>query len=212
MNGGHLYAEGPAEVIKDPSYWRRDLIRTADGLERRRHQLRWNEISFSRTEQSIMTAFYGIRKMLEAKKSSPNVLAASVPILEYRRRSDSDNEIVGPILQVYFDLEHPQKCDRDIFFICHQVIHSYIFSTAVGFSSGFEGIYFASDRLRNKHLFFITAQTLVNVFRKVGNDPDACFSPWVEERLSHHRVQTAFPQPEAYLSDQLRGHKGFRSH
>lgn len=198
-------------MIKDPSYWRRDLIRTAGGLALRRQQLRWNEISFSRTEQSIMIAFFGIRKMLEAQKSSPNVLALSVPILEYRRRLDSDNEIVGPILQIYFDLEHPQKCDRDIFFICHQVIHSYIFSVAVGFSSGFEGIYFASDRLRNEHLFFITAQTLVKVFLKVGNDPDACFSPWVEERLSDHRVQTAFPQPEAYLSDQLRGRKGSKA-
>jgi hypothetical protein len=183
-------------MIKDPSYWRRDLIKTANDLERRRHQLRWNEISFSRTEQSIMTAFYGIRKMLEAKKASPKVLTASVPILEYRRRPDSGNEVVAPILQVYFDLDHPKKCDRDLLFICHQVIHSYIFSTAVGFSSGFEGIYCASDRLRSKHLFFITAQTLINAFRRVGNDPDADFSPWVEERLPHHRIQTAFPQPE----------------
>ena len=187
-------------MIKDPSYRRRDLIETADGLERRRHQLRWNEISFSRTEQSIMTAFYGIRKMLETKKTSPNVLAASVSIVAYRRRPDSDNEVVAPILQVYFDLEHPKKCDLDLLFICHQVIHSYIFSIAVGFSSGFEGIYFASDRLRSKHLFFITAQTLGNVFRRVGNDPDADFSPWVEERLSHHRIQTALPQPERGLS------------
>jgi len=183
-------------MIKDPSYWRRDLIKTADALERRRHQLRWNEISFARTEQPIMTAFYGIRKMLEAKKASPKILAASVPILEYRRRPDLGNEVVAPILQVYFDLEHPKKCDRELLFICHQVIHSYIFSTAVGFSSGFEGIYFASDRLRNKHLFFITAQTLVNVFQRVGNDPEADFSPWVEERFPHHRIQTAFPQPE----------------
>ena len=187
-------------MIKDPSYWRRDLLKSADRLELRRYQLRWNEISFSRTEQSIMTAFYGIRKVLEAKKASPSVLAASVPTLEYGRRANLDNEVVGPILGVYFDLEPPKKCHRDLLFICHQVVHSYIFSTAVGYSSGFEGIYFSSDRLRSKHLFFIEAQVLVSVFRRVGDDPAAHFSPWVEERLPHHRVQTGFPQPETYTS------------
>ncbi len=185
-------------MIKDPRYWRRELIKTAEQLERRQHQRRWNEISFSRTEQSVMIAFYGIRKILEARKASPKVLAASVRIMEYPRRPNCGAEVIGPILQAYFDLDHPKKRDRDLFFICHQVVHSYIFSIAVGYSSGFEGIYFASDRLRNKCLFFIAAQTLIKVFRMVGIDPDAGFSPWVEERLPYHRVQTAFPQPEPH--------------
>lgn len=145
-------------------------------------------------------AFYGIRKILEARKASPKVLTASVRIMEYPRRSNSGAEVIGPILRAYFDLDHPKKRDRDLLFICHQVVHSYIFSTAVGYSSGFEGIYFASDRLRNKCLFFIAAETLIKAFRMVGTDPDAEFSPWVEERLPNHRVQTAFPRPEPRLT------------
>jgi hypothetical protein len=189
-------------MIKDPSYWRRDLIRTAEQLERRRHQMRWNEISFSRTEQSVMIAFYGIRKMLEARKASPKVLSALVRIMEYPRRPNSGGEVIGPILQAYFDLDHPKRRDREILFICHQVVHSYIFSTAVGYSSGFAGIYFASDRFRNKCLFFMTSETLIKLFRMIGKDPEAEFSPWVEERLPYHRAQTAFPQPA------LRNQKG----
>ncbi|MEW6529282.1 MAG: hypothetical protein AB1473_00475 [Thermodesulfobacteriota bacterium] len=182
-------------MIKDPSYWRRELIKTAEQLERRQHQMRWNEISFSRTEQSVMIAFYGIRKMLEARKASPRVCAASVRCLEYPRRPNSGAEVISPILQAYFDLNHPRKRDRDLLFVCHQVVHSYIFSIAVGYSSGFEGIYFASDRLRSKCLFFVGARTLIKVFRMVGIDSDTGFSPWVEERLPYHWVQTAFPQP-----------------
>jgi len=183
-------------MIKDPSYWRRDITRTAEQLERRQLQKRWNKISFSRTEQSVMIAFYGIRKILEARKASPKVLDATVRIMEYPSKLYPRGEVIGPVLQAYFDLDHPKKCDRNLLFICHQVVHSYIFSVAVGYSSGFEGIYFASDRFRNKCLFFISAQTLIEVFRMVGTDPDAEFSPWIEERLPCHRVQTAFPKPE----------------
>ena len=72
-------------------------------------------------------------------------------------------EVITPILQGYFDLDYPKKCDQSLLYICHQIVHSYIFSVAVGYSSGFEGVYFSSDRFRNKCLFFITAKNLIKI-------------------------------------------------
>ena len=46
----------------------------------------------------------------------------------------------------------------------------------------------------NKRLFFIGAEGLIAAIQIVADDTDAEFSPWIEERLPHHRVQTAFPQ------------------
>jgi len=182
-------------MIKDATRWRAELIGIAKFLEKKRHQTLWNESTFFRTEQKIMTAFYWTRKILESKKASQKVLTASISLLEFKRGLTGTREVVAPIIQINFDIDHPITVSRDLLFACHQIIHSYIFSVAIGYGSGFQGVYFASDRERNKRLFFMGAEGLIAAIQIVANDTDAEFSPWIEERLPHHRVQTAFPQP-----------------
>jgi hypothetical protein len=182
-------------MIKDSAKWRAELTGVAKFLEEKTYQLRWSDITFFQTERNIMTAFYWIRKMLESKKSSPKIMASSLKLLEFERGLIGSGKVVGPILQVNFDMEHPKAITRDLVFVCHQIVHSYIFSLAVGYQSGLQGVYFSSDREHRSRLFFISVEDLINAIKMVGLDTDVGFSPWIEERLQFHRVQTAFPQP-----------------
>jgi len=114
-------------MIKDSAKWRAELTGVAKFLEKKTYQLRWSDITFFQTERNIMTAFYWIRKMLESKKSSPKIMASSLKLLEFERGLIGSGEVVGPILQVNFDMEHPKAITRDLVFVCHQIVHSYIF-------------------------------------------------------------------------------------
>ena len=184
-------------MIKDAARWRSELIEVANFLQSKKEQIRWSDITFFRTEQHIMTAFYWIRKILESKKASQKILNGSLPLIQFKRGLISNTEITAPILQLNFDLENPETKNRSISFVCNQIVHSYIFSIAVGYNTGLQGIYFASDKERNNLLFFIPVDSLISIYRMIGTDPKAEFSPWIEERLTHHRVQTAFPQSPA---------------
>lgn len=180
-------------MIKDSSYCRNDILRIAKFLEKKCTQTHWTEKSFSKTEKMIMLSFFIIRKLLEARKTSGRISNLSVTLFEFNRGLRAKQDVVYPILQVDYDLNHPHKTQKDLLFICHQIIHSFVFSVAVSYSKGFDGIYFSSDFQKNKKLFFLPVENIIITFTEIAHDPEADFSPWVEERLDKHRIQTAFP-------------------
>ncbi len=180
-------------MIKDPIYWRRDLLRWMQELERRSAQRRWTEATFARTEQIIMLGFYSIRKLLEAGKASRQVDTRNVSLIEYQRGLHRSRPVCGPILQADYDLDLPHQLQASLRFVCNQVVHSYVFAVGAGYNSGFAGIYFASERERNERVFFLDARELITLFCDVARDRHSDDYRWVEERLTSHRVQTAFP-------------------
>ena len=143
-----------------------------------------------------MVSFYVIRKLLEGGRISTETAGLRVPVVEYERGLRKGRPVEHPLLRVDYDLDHPVAGSSDLLPICHQIVHSYVFSAAVGYDESWAGAYFASDFKHNSVLYFVNASTFVQTLRRVGRDPEAEFSPWVEERLDRHRVQTAFPQPK----------------
>jgi len=180
-------------MIKDPTYWRRDLLRSTQELERRSTQGHWTEATFARTEQIIMLGFYSVRKLLDAGKASHQIDTRNVPLIEYQRGLHRSQPVYGPILQAHYDLDFPHQLQAPLRFVSNQVVHSYVFAIAVGYKSGFAGIYFASERERNERMFFLEARELITLFCDVARDRHSDDHRWIEERLATHRVQTAFP-------------------
>jgi hypothetical protein len=71
--------------------------------------------------------------------------------------------------QIY-DLEAKNSLQRDLRFICNQIIHSYVFMPDIDENGVFKAILFCSDRERNANLFGIEADNLINTLRVVGKD------------------------------------------
>jgi hypothetical protein len=110
-------------VIKDPAYWRRDLLMRSRRLDRRRAQRQWTHVSFTRTEQDIMLGFISVRKMIEAGKMSHAVRGMQVRLLRFGRGLPV-NDNAAPLLMVYYDLEKPGRCSEGLAFVCNQIVHS----------------------------------------------------------------------------------------
>lgn len=180
-------------MIKDPSYWRRDILARSRHLDARRAQRRWTHIGFTRTEQDVMLGFLSIRKILEAGKLSRAVRDLRVELSHFARGAMPAPPQAASLLMVYYDLEAPTRCARALAFVCNQIVHSYVFGVAVRYDGGFDGVYFASDREWRAGVYFAAASEVVRVLRRVGEDPQAEFNPWAEVRLDRHRVQVAFP-------------------
>ena len=140
-----------------------------------------------------MLGFYSVRKLLEAGKVSPLIDTRNISLIEYQRGLHRSQPVYGPILQAHYNLDLPHQLQASLRFVCNQVVHSYVFAIAVGYKSGFAGIYFASERERNDRMFFLKARELITLFCDVARDRHSDGNRWVEERLSTHRVQTAFP-------------------
>jgi hypothetical protein len=70
----------------------------------------------------------------------------------------------------FYDLEAKQLSQRDLRFICNQIIHSYVFLPDIDDNGVFQAIVFCSDRERNINLFEIEVNDLINALRVIGKD------------------------------------------
>ena len=72
-----------------------------------------------------------------------------------------------------YNLKQINQETRTLKFICDQIVHSYIFMPAENEKSQLIGFFFTSDREKNKKIFYISIQDVINIFNYVGNDyPD----------------------------------------
>ncbi len=53
--------------------------------------------------------------------------------------------------------------------LCNQIIHSFVWHLSASEDEGlFDGIFVCSDRKRNRNLYFLPIDVLINLFRFVG--------------------------------------------
>ncbi|MFN0019641.1 MAG: hypothetical protein ACKVP0_15385 [Pirellulaceae bacterium] len=69
-----------------------------------------------------------------------------------------------------YHLDSPNAENRDVLFLCHQVVHSYVFMPLLDDRQRLVGILFASDRQRHVSLLQLTINQVIDLFRQVGKD------------------------------------------
>jgi len=73
-------------------------------------------------------------------------------------------------LDQLYDLASPRCETRDVLFVCHQFVHSFVFTAAFDENEGLQGIMLASDRQRHVSLLHIAIADVIALFETVGND------------------------------------------
>lgn len=114
-----------------------------------------------------MVGFYSIRKLLDTYKVKDTTKSELYPILWHPNRQNVDYLNWHHIDKLY-DLENSSYEQRNIRFICDLFIHSYVF--LIEGQPKFEGVYISTDKIRNKKIYFLSADLIVNIFRLVGRD------------------------------------------
>ena len=176
-------------MITESRYWKNDLLKQAQSLQRRASQKRWTETSFARVEQTAMLGFYAIRKLIEAKKLSDDVANQSLRLVAYPWSGKSVTRINRLDYRELYDLDRSRTVSRNLVFLCNQVVHSYLFVLSFDDVDKFSGILVASDRERHQALYFIGSQQIVELFEQVGNDYPNAMDLEFDERAQDYTAR-----------------------
>lgn len=166
-------------MIWDSCFWKDDLIKVAESLRKRKWQRRWSEVSCARVEQSVMIAFYSARKLIEAKKICDTLAERPVLLTKFQSKGKNVTRHNWHRLEELYQFDRPTKDRMNLRDLSNQFIHSYVFSLMHSEDGGLDSILFCSDRQRNRFLYKIEVDTLVEVFKAIGEDyPNLIESVW----------------------------------
>jgi|CXWL01.1.fsa_nt_gi hypothetical protein len=159
-------------MIWESHFWKEDLVRLARQLQKRRKQRRWPERSLAKLEKEVFIGFYGIRKLLEARKLSDRLSKKRIAAEAFRFTGARQITIYNwnSKFADAYDFENPAKINMSLEFICNQVVHSYVFKEVFDEGGALAGIFISSDRKRNENLYYISLPELIKVFLSVGSD------------------------------------------
>ena len=158
-------------MIYESVYWKKDLLKIARRLGKRKSLMQWNETDHGEFEKDIMIGFYVIRKLAEAKKLSVETLSAKIIGSKIPHNGRGVHYFSRSRFVDCYNFENCNKTKFEISFLWNQLIHSYIFDPYFCHSSGnLLGVYFTSDTQRNKYLFSLDIDTVIGLFKTVGKD------------------------------------------
>ena len=127
-------------MIWESHFWKDVLLKHAATLRKRTTQHRWPEVSQARLEQTLMLGFYSIRKLHEAAKMSSATMTDSVALTTYPWSGKNVTKLNWHKLDQLYDLASPRCETRDVLFVCHQFVHSFVFTAAFDENEGLQGI------------------------------------------------------------------------
>jgi len=176
-------------MISESAYWKSDLLRQSFQLRKRVVQKRWPGGSFARCEQTIMVGFYMIRKLIEAKQLTDVVTGTCVPMRLYPSKGKTVTRLNNHKIDELYDLDAPEKQDLGLKELCHQFIHSYVFTLVFDENGSLSMIWIASDHQRAKALFEIEVKTVIGIFEKVGNDDVGSMRATFDASIGDYRIK-----------------------
>lgn len=157
-------------MIYESCYWKDDLLKKAKSLRRRLTQRRWPEATFAQLEQTVMLGFYSIRKLIEATKIADSIATQEIAIVAYPATRKSVTRMTWHRYWELYDLEAPEAMSRDLMFLCHQFVHSYVFMPSFSEAREFEAVLVSSDRERHRYLYELPVHTMITLFEQIGRD------------------------------------------
>ena len=154
-------------MIWESAYWKVTLLSAAKWLCAVRLAERTRESTYVRIEKEIFFGFYSIRKLLDTLKVSNSTKATKYELTWCPNMKPVD-DLNWHQLDKCYDMSTEHTEIRDIRYLCNQFIHSYVFIVAGEFR--IDGIYVASDRVRNKKVYFVSLSHILHAFRLIGRD------------------------------------------
>ena len=157
-------------MIWESVFWKDDLLRRARELRRRKKQRRWPEASLACLEQLTMVGFYSVRKLIEAHKLSCTTVRREIPIHRYPPTGKPVTLLNWHKLEALYDLDRREPSSLALPLLCHQFVHSYVFTSIFGRVDNLKGFLLASDRQRTRALLEVDVDEVIRTFELVGRD------------------------------------------
>lgn len=157
-------------MIWESKYWKEPLLRMASRLRRLSSDRRLTQAQYVQIEKDIFIGFYTVRKLFETiTKVSDATKTRKLQLAWHPNRKPVTWQNNHRIDELYdFGITH--KEDRDLWFICGRIIHSFIFVPMLSDQGGLAGIMFTSDTDKNKRIYSLDIESVIEVFEIVGRD------------------------------------------
>lgn len=161
-------------MIYESIYWKRELTRLSKKLEARKVNKRcWTNTQNGAFEKEVMIGFYIVRKLYESQKLPNTVASTKLKGKKYPNNGSLVHRVNYHRVSEHYDFEKVQELNFDLKFLANQIIHSYIFLPIFGSieENGIFNLYsicFCSDEHRNKWIYEISLNTLIELFEGIG--------------------------------------------
>ncbi len=156
-------------MISESYYWKEFLLDCANRLENYSKLKDINSKDLVEIEKDIFIDFYSIRKLMDTTKIRDSTRDLKVNIgwsPNLKKVTMLNNHEIDEL----YDLNNVESETKNLRFLCNQFVHSYIFKVLIEDNVGVSCFYFTSDRDKNKKIFFITVEDVINILTLVGND------------------------------------------
>ncbi|MDV2502979.1 MAG: hypothetical protein RX318_03390 [bacterium] len=157
-------------MIWESIYWKEDLIRQAKALKKRISQRRWTERSLANLEKTIMLGFYSIRKLIEAKQLTQEIVRSQIPLIAYPWKGKQVTLINWHKVDELYDFERETHVLISLLPVCNKMVHSYVFMPCYNEKSQIHSVLVNSDHSRHEALYLITVSEIIRLFERVGKD------------------------------------------
>ena len=149
-------------------YWKQLLLRQVPVLDRLGALQRWNEASSVKLEESVVLAFYTIRKLINSFLLDQRLVHQPIRMTVFPVRHG-----VGPLMGdepfgTLYDLDSGHAAAHDLLFLCHQVTGNCLFEPCFSTDQKLRGIYFTSDHQRKAGLYCLDIESLREILQHVG--------------------------------------------
>jgi hypothetical protein len=161
-------------VIWESGPWRRELLHIASRIEKRKTFRRWPEAAVALLERDVMLGAYSVRKLIEAQTKAPHSVRDQQIQVQVMPATPGDNGEIADLMNWHhvdrwFDLGRAERTTMSVSAVCNQIIHSWVFMPLMDADTGgLHSIFVCSDRHRAHSLYQVAADSLVDLFRQVG--------------------------------------------
>jgi hypothetical protein len=158
-------------MIHESYYWKKPLLESALRFKDYRSYKEINEETYVKIEKDIFMGFYSIRKLIETETKVTDSLKVGKHDIQWYKHIGADvTWRNNHKLDQLYDLDKTHSEKRDLWFISSRIIHSFIFNLCVNENGGFDGILLTSDTDKNKKLYTLNIDQIIELFELVGNN------------------------------------------
>ncbi|WP_288392139.1 hypothetical protein [uncultured Herbaspirillum sp.] len=158
-------------MISESRHWKKPLLETAKRLTALKTSRNVSEQQLVRFEKDIFMGFYSVRKLFETQTKITDAVRQTT--LELSWYPNVGTEVTwrnNHKLDELYDFNKPGREKRDVWFVCGRLIHSFVFVPVFGELGGIEAVFFTSDTDKDKRLYGIHIDKIIDLFHLVGSD------------------------------------------
>jgi hypothetical protein len=157
-------------MVWESEDWKLPLLKLAKRLKTLKASKDLSDNQIAQVERDVLIGFYSVRRLIE----TPTKLTDKTSNLFLSVRKYAN---VKPVtwrnnhkLDELYDLSRSSEESRDVMFVCGRIIHSVVLAPCQSADGGLCGVFFTSDRDKDRRLSFITIDQVISLFSEVGND------------------------------------------